>query len=69
MVERAKAAIIAKTESKLEESIFQSEIQIDNYDLLQCDRNRNGGGVACHLRSDISYVQKDFSTNVIKNIL
>ena len=68
IAERTKAAVIGITESKLDESIFQSEIQIDNYDLLQCDRNRNGGGVACYIRSDISYVQKDFFPNVIENI-
>ena len=68
IAERTKAAVIGITESKLDESIFQSEIQIDNYDLLRCDRNRNGGGVACYIRSDISYVQKDFFPNVIENI-
>ena len=68
IAERTKAAVIGVTESKLNESIFQSEIQIDNYDLLRCDRNRNGGGVACYIRSDISYVQKDFFPNVIENI-
>ena len=68
IAERTKAAVIGITESKLEESIFLSEIQIDNYDLLRCDRNRNGGGVACYIRSDISYVQKDFFPNVIENI-
>ena len=44
------------------------EIQIDNYDLLRCHRNRNGGGVPCYMRSDISYVQKDFFPNDIKKI-
>ena len=68
IAERTKAAVIGITESKLDESIFQSEIQIDKYDLLWCDRNRNGGGVACYIRSDISYVQKDFFPNVIENI-
>ena len=56
LAERTKVAVIEITESQLDESIFQSEIQIDNYDLLRCDRNRNGGGVACYIRSDISYV-------------
>ena len=54
MAERTKAAVIGLTESKLDESIFQSEIQIDNYDLLRCDRNTNGGGAACYKRSDFS---------------
>ena len=31
--------------------------------------NRNGGGVPCYIRSDISYLKKDFFTNVIENIL
>ena len=65
IAERTKAAVIGITESKLDEFIFQSESQIDNYDLLRCDRNENGGGVACYIRSDISYVQKDFLPNVI----
>ena len=68
IAERTNTAVIGITESKLDESIFQSEIQIDNYDLLRCDRNRNGGGVACYIRSDISYVQKDCFSNVIENI-
>ena len=62
------AAVIGTTESKLDESVFLLEIHIDNYDLLRCDRKRNGGGAACYIRSDISYVQKDFFPNVIENI-
>ena len=34
IAESTKAAVIGITESKLNESIFQLEIQIDNYDLL-----------------------------------
>ena len=68
IAQRTKAAVIGITESKLDESIFQSEIEIDNYDLLRCDRNRNGEGVACYIRSDISYVPKNVFPNVIENI-
>ena len=68
IAERTKAAVIGITESKLDESIFQSEIEIDNYDLLRCDRNRNGGSVTCYIRSDISYVQENSFPNVIENI-
>ena len=60
IAQRTKVAVIVITESKLDESNFQSEIEIDNYDLLRCDRNRNGGAVAYYIRSDISYVQKIF---------
>ena len=70
IAERTKAAVIGITESKLYESIFQSEIQIDNYDLLLCDRNRNSesGSAAFYIRSDIIQVQKNFLPNVMENI-
>ena len=61
-------AVIRISESKLDETILQSEIQISNYELLRCDRNRNGGGVACYIRSDIGYLQKHFFRKENKNI-
>ena len=66
IAQHAKGPVIGITEFKLDECIFQTEIQIDNYDLLRYDRNRNGGGVACYIRSDISYVQKEVFPNVIE---
>ena len=50
-----KAVIIGISESKLDESVLEPEIQIDDYKILQCDRNRRGGGVACYIRNDLSY--------------
>ena len=50
------AAVIGISESTHNGSVLQSEIQINNYDLLRRDRNRNGGGVACYIRSDLSYI-------------
>ena len=38
-------AVIGISESKLDDSVSASETQIDEYDLLRCDRNRHGGGV------------------------
>ena len=49
------AAVIGISESKLDDSVSTSEIQIDEYDLLRCDRNRHGGRVACYIRNDLSY--------------
>ena len=62
------AAVIGISKSKLDESVLQSEIQINNYDLPRRDRNRNGGGVACYIRSDISYIQKQCFPEEIENI-
>ena len=41
---------------------------MNNYDLLRQDRNRNRGGVACSIRNDISYIQKHYFPEEIKNI-
>ena len=49
------AAVIGISESKLDDSVVTSEIQINEYDLLRFDRNRHGGGVACYIRNDLSY--------------
>ena len=38
------AAVIGISESKLDDSVLLSEIHIDNYNALRCDRNRHGGG-------------------------
>ena len=46
-------AIIGICESKLEVSVLEQEINIDNYKILRCDRNRQGGGVACYIRNDL----------------
>ena len=49
------AAVIGLCESKLDASVLEQEIRIDNYKILHCDRNRHGGGVACYIRNDLSY--------------
>ena len=48
------AAIIGISESKLDESVLEPEIEIDDYKILVCDRNRHGGGVACYIRNGLS---------------
>ena len=65
---RTNAAVIGISEYKFGETILQSEIQISNYELLRCDRNRNGRGVACYIRSNIGYLQKHFFTKEIGNV-
>ena len=64
----SKSVVIVISVSKLDESALQLEIQISNYDLLRRDRNSNGGGVASYIRSDISYIQKQYFPEEIENI-
>ena len=49
------AMIISISESKLDESVLEPEIQIDDHKILWRDRNRHGGVVACYIRNDVSY--------------
>ena len=42
------AAIVGISESKLDESVLEPEIEIDDYKIFRCDRNRHGEGVACY---------------------
>ena len=55
--------IICFSETKLDKSVTDGEIKIDNYSCVRKDRSRNGGGVACFIhKSIIAYdVRSDFS--------
>ena len=67
-VKRTKAAVIGISESKLDSTVLDPEIYIENYEILRFDRNRHGRGVACYIRSDISYKLNSLLPNEIKNI-
>ena len=69
IAQKSNAAIIGITESKLDDSVPDSEVHIDNYNLIRCDRNRHGGGVACYVRDDINFNQKQYFNSEIENIL
>ena len=47
------ATIIGVSESKLDESVLETEIQIDK--ILRCDRTRHRSSVACYIRNDLVY--------------
>ncbi len=47
--------LLAVTESWLDDSVSDSEIGLNGYDVFRCDRNRNGGGVAIFLSKLLFY--------------
>ena len=49
------AVAVGICESKLDASVLDPEISVDNYKILPCDRNRQGGGVVCYVRNGLSY--------------
>ena len=62
---KTRATVIGITESKLDGSVLDGEINIDGYKLVRSDQNRHGGGVACYIRSDISFsIRGDFSSEI-----
>ena len=62
---KTRATVIGITESKLDRSVLDGEINIDGYELVRSDWNRHGGGVAYYIRNDISFsVRGDFSGEI-----
>ena len=62
------AAIIGICEFKLDASVLEQEINIDNYKILCSDRNRLSGGLACYVRNDLSYTFLSVFPCEIENI-
>lgn len=51
----SKADIICMSETWLNESIDDSMIQIEGYDLIRNDRNRHGGGICVYFRKNLCF--------------
>ena len=66
---KTKAAIIGITESKLDHTVPDSEVNFPGYDMLQYDRNRNGGGVACYIRKDLCFNTSNLHCKEIENLV
>ena len=62
------SAVIGLSETKLDKTIFDSEISIPNYSVIRKDQNRKGGGVACYIRGDISFNSQNYLSDEIENI-
>ena len=56
------------SETKLDDSVFDAEINIEGYTLIRSDRNRHGGGVACYVKQHLTFDVKYYFSNEIENI-
>ena len=66
---RTKAAVIALTETWLDDSVNDSEISINNYCLIRADRNRQGGGVCLYIRENLTFNPRiDIKTDSIETL-
>ena len=52
---KTKAAVIILTDTWLDSSISNGEIDIDGYTIVRRDRNRNGGGICAYINNNLSY--------------
>ena len=68
IIPKSKASVFGITETKLDASINNEELNIDGYSIIRNDRNRHGGGVACYIKDDISYNRKSDFSNLIENV-
>ena len=59
LARNTRAACICITETWLNNTVFDSEIQIAGYDIRREDRSRHGGGVCIYIRSDLAFNQLD----------
>ena len=62
------AAVIGICESKLDGSVLDPEMSIDNYKILRCDRNGHEGGVVCYVRNDLNYNTLSVFPREVENI-
>ena len=68
IAKNSKAAVIGISETKLDNTVYDSEVTIDGYNIARSDGNRKGGGVACYIRSDVCFNLKTCLFNNIENI-
>ena len=58
------ATVIGLSETKLDNTVLSSKLEIEGYDLVRSDWSRRGGGVACFVKNSISYNwETNFCTN------
>ena len=63
-----KPAVLGITESKLDSSVTNMEVNINGYSIIRNDRNRHGGGVACYIKNDSCFNTKKIFPNSIEHV-
>lgn len=58
MFRDCKAHFLTFSETKLDDSITDSQIEIENYSVIRNDRNRNGGGVCMYVRNNVVFITR-----------
>ena len=64
MTKTTDGSVVGVSETKLDNSISSSEIEIEGYDLWRLDWSRRVGGVACYVKKSLAY---NYKHNFCKN--
>ena len=55
------------TETHIDATVTETDINIDNYSFFRCDRNRNGGGVGIYVNNNLTAVRRlDLELNTME---
>ena len=55
LLQRTKASVLALSESWLDGSIKDAEINVDGYSVVRKDRDRHGGGVLLYISDGVAF--------------
>ena len=58
-----KPAILGITESNLDSSVCDQEVNINGYSIFRSDRDKNGGGAASYVRFDLCFNSRNIFSN------
>ena len=61
-----RSAILGITESKLDSSVMNAEVNINGCSIIRNERNRNVGGVTCYIRNDLCSNINNIFSNFIE---
>ena len=68
-IDQEKPHIVSLNETKLDQSICDSSLEVANYDIIRNDRNRFGGGVALYVNKNLSYkVRTDLMVDKLESV-
>ena len=68
IAKKTRATVIGLTETKLDATILDGEVNIEGYELIRSYINRHGGGVACCIRNDVAFRSRGGFSNEIENL-
>ena len=69
IVGHTKPTILGTTESKINSSVSDQEVNINGYSILSGDRNRNSRIAACYARADLLFLVAEIFSQIQLNTL